>query len=313
MEGTEDFDRARAERRRATRSRPGVENHGDALSDQGTAGVIVRITDDYEVTGRTGLGSTDPVIALQASADARRAGKDVVRPTEEETRAGTTGEAVNVTRADAKRRGEVVDIRAEEALQDRIAVADRGEVERGVPHRATEREADAVSAAEISGVEDGRREVAVEHDGTQRVELAERTERGRGVETAIRGEAEAGTRIDADIGGAQRRTRGGRDLDHARLDIDATGEAAVGVTGDDQLTPVFQRAAPALDEVAGARERTREFHATGRTGAVRIDDAVGAEKRRGAGETEAVAVGTRDVEGLLRKIQVTELEEVTQA
>ena len=87
-------------------------------------------------------------------------------------------------------------------MEDRIAVADGGEVERGVPHRATEREADAVSAAEISGVEDGRREVAVEHDGTQRVELAERTERGRGVETAIRGEAEAGARIDADIGGA---------------------------------------------------------------------------------------------------------------
>ena len=87
-------------------------------------------------------------------------------------------------------------------MEDCAAVADGGEVEGGVPHRATKREADAISAAEISGVEDGRREVAVEHDGTQRVELAERTQGGFSVKAAVRGEAEAGARIDADIGGA---------------------------------------------------------------------------------------------------------------
>ena len=312
LEGTEDFDRARAKRRRATRSRAGIERHGDTLGDQGAAGVIVRITDD-EVTGRTGLGTAEPVIALQTRADAGRTGEDIVRTAEDEIRARTAGEAVDIARADAKRRGEVVDIRAEEALEDCAAVTDAGEVERGIPHRASEREADTVGAAEISGVEDGRREVAIEHDGTQRVELAERTQRGTGVEAGVRGEAEAGTRVDAHLARAEGRAGGRGELDHARLDVDATGEAAIGVTRDDQLTEIIQRATAALDEVAGARERTREFHATGRTGAVRINDAEGAEDRRRAGDTEAVVVGARDVEGLLRKIQVTDLEEVARS
>ena len=289
LQGAEDLDRTRAQRRGASRSRAGVERHGHALGDQRTARVVVRVA-DRDVAHGAGLPAAEPVVALETETDAGGAGQDVIRTAEDERR-GTRAarEAVGIARADAEGRGEVVDFRVEQALEDRAAITDGAQVEGGVPHRTGERERDAVGAAEVGGRQDGRGEVAIEHDGAQRVELAERAERGFGVEAAVRGEAEARAGVDAHVGGAQGRTRGGRDLHHALLDIDAAGEGAAGVAGDDQVLPVFQRTRAELDEVTAAGEGAGEFHATTGTSLRGINDGVVAEDRRRAADLQAVA------------------------
>ena len=175
LQRAEDFDGARTERRRATRGRAHVERHGHALVNRSTTGVVIRITEDDGVL-RTRLGTAEPVIALEADADLGRASEDIIRTAENQGGSRTTREAVGITRADAERRGDVIDVGVQQALQDGVAITDGTEIQRRTEIGTSEREGEAVSAPEITGGEDGRREIAIEHDGAQRVVFAERDE-----------------------------------------------------------------------------------------------------------------------------------------
>ena len=201
LEVAEDFDDTGAERRGAGRSRARLKRHPRALEDRGAAAEVVRVADD-DIAGGARLRAAEPVVTFQTDLETRVAGEHVVRAAEDEAGIRSARDAVDIARADAERRGEVVDFRIEEALQDRAAVADGGEVERRIPHRTGERQGHAVSAAEVGRGEDGRGEIAVEDDGAEGVELAEGAERGRGVQAAVAGETQRGAGVDADVGRA---------------------------------------------------------------------------------------------------------------
>ena len=288
LERAEDLDDTGAERRGAARSRARIKRHPRSLEDRGAAAEVVRVADD-DVAGRARLRAAEPVVTFQTDLETRAAGEHVVRAAEDEAGIRSARDAVDIARADAERRGEVVDFRIEEALQDRAAVADGGEVERRIPHRTGERQGHAVSAAEVGRGEDGRGEIAVEDDGAEGVELAERTERGRGVQAAVAGETQRGAGVDADVGRAQGRTRGGGDLHHALLDVDAAGEAGVGVARDDQVAVRIEITRTKFDEITRTGEGAGQLDASTRTRRDGIDEGVVAEDAGRTADAQAVA------------------------